>query len=236
MNPIHRALTARIKSLLASSEEAASIPHAATVGQLREQILIDFFRALIPQNLSITSGIICDSKGRVSHQTDFIIKNDLALPSIVMTDAVAIVPVEAVHLIAEIKSKLKTNHLKKLMDDRVALNVLELATWPSPPPNVNVKIPSVVIAFDCEVAVDTLREWMNEANDVVSVCVVGMYSLSKTDNGIEFYESDDDKPIYYETLRFAEQLFNFLGNSLMTQRGTPVWSAYLRGVDDINGN
>ena len=104
----------------------------------------------------------------------------------VMTDAVAIVPVEAVHLIAEIKSTtLKTTHLAKLTDDRAALNVLELTTWPPPPPNVNIKIPRVIIAFDNSVAVDTLKDWMHEANDVVSVCVVGKYTLSKTGNGIE---------------------------------------------------
>lgn len=236
MNPIHRALTARVKALLAASEEASAIPHAATLGQLREEILINFFRSLIPQSLSITSGIICDAKGRVSRQTDFIVKNDRALPSIVMSDMVAIVPVEAVHLTAEIKSTLKTEHLSKLTGDRASLNVLELATWPLPPPNISIKIPSVVIAFESDVAVDTLKDWLDKENDVVSICVVGKYSLSKINNGIELYESCDEKPIYYETLRFAEQLFSFLGESILMPRGNPLWSAYLRGVDELQQN
>ena len=231
MNPIHRALTARIAALVANSEEAGSVPHSATVGQLREQILIDFFRGLIPQSLSVTSGVICDASGEVSRQTDFIVKNDSLLPSMVMTNTLALVPIEAVYLTAEIKSKLTTQHLEKLSLDRVALNSLRLSIWP-PASGFEVKIPSAVIAFDSEVAIETVRQWMQDENDVVSVCVVGKYALSKVQAGIELYEPSDTNP-YYETFRFAEQLFAFLGNSLVTPRGNLLWSAYLRGVDEL---
>ncbi|MGY6588811.1 MAG: DUF6602 domain-containing protein [Wenzhouxiangella sp.] len=233
MNPIQRALIARIKALMSASEEAAAIPHSATVGQLREKILVDFFRSLIPQSLSITSGIICDAEGRVSRQTDFIVKNDSALPSLVMSDSVAIVPIEAVHLTAEIKSNLKTEHLSKMLGDREALNALKLASYPPPSEGVDIKIPSVFMAFENEVSVDTLKTWLAEANDVVAVCVVGKFSLNKTKKGVEIYESRKGKPSHYGTIRFAELLFQFLGQSLRHQQRNPLWSAYLRGVDEI---
>ena len=209
------------------------MPHAATVGNLREGLLMDFFRELIPAGLGITSGVICDAKGRVSRQTDFIVKDDTALPSLELSDSVALVPVEAVYLIAEIKSALKTEHRKKLEADREALNVLEIAMWPSLPEGVEFKIPSVIIAFDSEIAIDTLRNWLAQTKDTVAVCIVGKHTVAKTEKGIETYEAGESKPEAYETLRFAEQLFSYLGATLKVPRGNPLWSAYLRGVDDL---
>ena len=233
MNPIQRALQARIQALLASSAEVGAVGHDATVGQLREQLLIDFFTGLVPQSLSCTSGIICDARGNVSRQTDFIVKNDYALPALSMSTTVAIVPVESVHLTAEIKSTLKTDHLTKLASDRDVFNQLQLATFPVAPVGVDIKIPSVMLAFDSVVARSTLEQWMSETPDVVAICVIGDFSMAKSQVGIQTFEAVGGTE-YYETLRFAEQLFGFLADSVTTSRGRPLWSAYLRGVDDLH--
>lgn len=232
MNPIHRALTARISALLISAEEAGAVPHSATAGQLREQILIEFFRALIPKSLSVTSGVICDARGTVSRQTDFIVKNDNLLPSMMMSDTVALIPIETVYLTAEVKSKLKTDHLAKFSSDRVAFNRMQPAIWPVPEESSEFKIPSVVIAYDSDVAIETLRRWMLSENDVVSVCVIGKHTLSKVAGGIELYKSSSARP-HYETLRFAEQIFTHLNNTLNAPRENLLWSAYLRGPDEL---
>ena len=103
MNPIQKVFQARIDALIAQSNGAKAVEHPTTKGSLRERYLIDFFRELIPQSLSITSGLICDASGRCSPQIDFIIKDDNTLPSVNMMETVSLVPVESVHLTAEIK-------------------------------------------------------------------------------------------------------------------------------------
>lgn len=229
MNPIQKMLQSRVDSLISNAEGIAALEHSATVGTLREKLLIDFFSDLIPMYFSITSGIVCDASNNVSRQLDFIVKNDFTLPSMVMKESISIVPVEAVHLIAEIKSTLKTEHLTKIANDYKYFYKLKLACYPASQ-NAQIKIPAIVLAYSSEAAKDTLKDWMSKTANVVSVCIVGKYSLSKEKDGIALHESSSGYPKHWETLVFTSQLFSFLNESRAVHRGNPLLSAYLSGV------
>ncbi len=199
-------------------------------GLLEKNILLSFFKDLIPGSLSITSGIVCDAQGRSSRQLDFIIKDNRLLPSILMETDVSVVPVETVHLIAEIKTKLRTSDLAQVKESRKVFNQLQLARLPIPnqPP---IKIPSVILAFDNEISRQTLEKWMLENGDVVSICIVDYFCLSKSKDGIECHEAGNGNPDNWETLAFSIQLFQWLQQSVSTNRGLPVWQAYLASIE-----
>ena len=233
MNPIQNVFQARIDALIAQSNGAKAFEHSTTKGSLREIYLIDFFRELIPQSLSITSGLICDASGRCSQQIDFIIKDDNTLPSVNMMETVSLVPVESVHLTAEIKSTLQTKDLKQVEESRKIFDSLQLATVSddTQPP---IKIPTVILAYENKVSQDTLKNWMAKNGSVVAICVIGKFSIAKENNSITLYESRKDKPKHWETMVFASQLHDWLLTSIAIPRGRPLWDCYLLGVERVS--
>lgn len=231
MNQIQKIIQSKLDSLIAKSNGAEAIGHNATKGSLREKYLIDFFWRLIPPKLNITAGVICDAKGRSSKQTDFIIKDNSALPAFLLEPDVSVVPVESVHLIAEIKTTLRTSDLQQVKEARDSFNKLQLAIKPNGIQS-NIKIPSVILAFNNDVSEATLKKWMSETNDIIAICIIDEYTLSKTIQGIECHKMGEEKPKYWETLYFASQLFSFLQNSSAVNRGEIQFWPYLLGVKD----
>lgn len=106
MNPIQKIVSSRLISLIGQYESVEAITHLGTRGQLREGFLIDFFKEVIPQRLSINSGIICDAAGATTTQLDFIVTNESFLPSMGFEGRIAVVPVESALMTAEIKTTL----------------------------------------------------------------------------------------------------------------------------------
>lgn len=227
MNPIQQLIQARIDALIANSSGAGAVGHAGTTGSLRERLLIDFFKEMIPQHLSIASGIACDAVGRVSKQLDFMVKSEEVLPSMMLMDSVSIVPVDALYLVAEIKSTLTTEHLEEIAEAREQLNELETSLLPDGP--VDIKVPSVVLAYESRVARDRLERWVDDTADVVAVCVIGSMNISKRTSGLCVDVASPEHPRHWEVLTFASDMFAFLYRSMRT-RGRPLMEAYVRGV------
>lgn len=231
MNPIQKVFQARIDALIAQSNGAEAFEHATTKGSLRERYLIDFFRELIPQSLSITSGVICDASGKCSQQMDFIIKDDNMLPSLNMMETVSLVPVESVHLTAEIKSTLRKVDLNQVRESRKTFVSLQLATIPNEN-QAPVKIPTVILAYKNQVSLNTLKDWMKTNGDIVAICVIGKFSIAQANNtGITVYEPGNDKPKHWETIVFATQLHDWLLTSIAAPKGKPLWQCYLLSVN-----
>lgn len=229
MNQFQKRIQSKIDILVAESKSAEVIDHNSTKGSIRERLLIDFFQSLIPPKFDITSGIVCDAKGRSSKQTDFIVRDNSLFPPFLFATDVSVVPVDSVHLIAEIKTTLRSSDLKQVTEARTAFNELELATCDIPDES-EIKIPSVILAFNNEVSQSTLEKWLIDRNDVVAICIIGDYSLSKAPNGVECQKEQEGKPKYWETLSFAIQLFDWLQKSSSTNRGKFQLWPYLQGV------
>ena len=229
MNHIQKLLRTKIKCLINSSNGYNAIEHNVTKGSLRERLLIDFFKDIIPSQFEVASGIICDAKGESSRQTDFIVFNKQILPSIFLTNKIAVIPVDCVYLIAEIKTTLRKKDLEQVKEAREAFNSLQLATMDTQ----NVKIPSVILAFKNEVAEDTLKKWLVDINDVVSICITGEFTLSKENTGVKCYKNSKNYPENWETLNFCRLLYNFLQNSdsINSRSYVPKWDAYLQGAE-----
>jgi hypothetical protein len=82
MNPIYRDLVlARIKGAVASAKAVAAVEHQGLKGQIREVLIRDLFRPLLPADIGVCSGEIISFCGkRQSHQQDIIIFNQAILP------------------------------------------------------------------------------------------------------------------------------------------------------------
>jgi len=231
MNPIQKLTQTEIKCLLEKSKGLDAITHNSTKGSLRENLLIDFFNKLIPKDLSITSGIICDASGKSSNQTDFIIYDNSVLPNILLDKNISVIPIEAVYLVAEIKSVLRKKDLNQVEIARKNFDTLELTSNPNTPQN-NFKIPSVILAFDNIVSKNSLIQWMEKTNNIVSICIIGKFTLNRENNGIVSYENKVlDLPNYWETLNFCISLYNYLAITLKSRNILPLWGAYLQGVE-----
>jgi len=230
MNAIQKLIQSDIKCLIEKSKGYNAIPHNATKGGLREVLLMDFFRKLIPSSLSISSGIICDAIGRTSNQTDFIIYDKNILPDIILDSNISVVPIETVYLTAEIKTTLTTKDLKKIIEARSNFNEFELAGY-----NFKIKIPSVILAFNTNISQKTLIDWMEINPDFISICIIDKFTISNTEEGIEIYEKNSEPNIaYWETLRFCLPLYNYLTQEKKQRLIAPLWDAYILGYEKYN--
>lgn len=232
MSKIQVLIQSEIESLLAKSKGYQTIEHNTTKGNLRETLLIEFFKKLIPSSLSISSGFICDCYGKISNQTDFIVYDKSILPSIFLDKNISMIPCESVYLTAEIKTTLRKKDLKQISEAREKLNTLKLANNPNLPPIDDFKIPTTIIAFENKVSEKALIEWINKENNIVSICIIDKLTLSRINNGeIKLIKKEENKPNYWETLIYTLQQFNYLTNTYKKRDITPLWEPYIEGLD-----
>jgi len=230
LNPVKKIIQSRINSLKELSTGFDAIQHNTTKGTLRENGLIEFFKSIVPQKLSISSGIICDSLDGVSNQTDFIVYNKEVLPSLFLSNEISLIPIDSVYLTAEVKSTLRTKDLEQISNARQNFNTLRLSSLTQ---KENVKIPTVVLAYSTDVAESTLIDWMNEEQDVVSICVIDRFTLSRQNGGVIKYIYSKENDFNDEVLTFSSQLFEFLSCEIAKGRPKANWEAYIIGAKEF---
>ncbi|MGE0104967.1 MAG: DUF6602 domain-containing protein [Blastocatellales bacterium] len=93
------------QTLLARFREAGFIKHAGDKGENREHILRDFLSNHLPKKYGVTKGEILTKDGKHSHSADIIIFDALNSP-LLYSEKTAIVPIEGVFGIIEVKSSL----------------------------------------------------------------------------------------------------------------------------------
>ena len=99
-------------SLLAQFREAGFVQHGGDKGENREEILRQFLKERLPQRYGIAKGEILDPSGVHSHSADLIIYDALNCP-VLFTGKTAVLPIEGVYGIIEVKSRLSK---QKLLD------------------------------------------------------------------------------------------------------------------------
>lgn len=105
--------------LLNRAQQAGVMGHAATVGSLRELVVAEFLRPLLPRHFEIKSGVIIDSTGARSRQQDIIIV-DSRMPLIdVGSPDEAVVIAESVIATMEVKSNLTGDELRTSLESCV---------------------------------------------------------------------------------------------------------------------
>lgn len=84
--------------------------HYLTVGHNREKIWLDLFRQIIPMKFALKQGVfLIDAKGNVSNEVDIAVFDEQFTPYIFNYGNIHFIPIEAVALVVQCKSKTVDN-------------------------------------------------------------------------------------------------------------------------------
>ncbi|EMO2347450.1 TPA: hypothetical protein JI250_18545 [Acinetobacter baumannii] len=111
MTVISEKFNAKVNALKSDFEVNKEIIHQGVKGGLNENALSSLIKEIVPKKYNISKGIIENSKGEQSNETDFFIYDDEILPPY-LKDDFAFVPLEAVKYVFEVKSTLNSTELK----------------------------------------------------------------------------------------------------------------------------
>ncbi|HDY7745079.1 TPA: hypothetical protein RQK21_004189 [Vibrio vulnificus] len=115
MSVISRKFNAKIASLKNEFEVNKDIKHQGIKGGFNEIELSNLITDVIPQRYQVTKGIIENSSGEQSNETDILIYDNEILP-LYMKNDLTFVPVEAVKYNFEVKSSLNATEVKTTID------------------------------------------------------------------------------------------------------------------------
>ena len=104
---VYKALMrARVRGALEMAKAAKGISHKGLKGRVTEILVSELFRPLLPADIGIASGQIVDNKGNLSRQQDVILFDRSILPPFSFDPSAAVIPIEAVLYVIEIKATL----------------------------------------------------------------------------------------------------------------------------------
>lgn len=115
MSVISKKFNAKITSLKNDFEVNKDISHQGIKGGFNEIELANLIRDVIPPRYQVTKGIIENSSGDQSHETDILIYDNEILP-LYMKNDLTFVPVEAVKYNFEVKSSLNATEIQTTID------------------------------------------------------------------------------------------------------------------------
>ena len=88
------------------------ISHKGIKGQLREIVIRDLFRPLLPADVGVGTGEIISADNRHSREQDVVIYDRQILPPFLLEQSKGIFPIECVLYTVEVKSRLSAQKLK----------------------------------------------------------------------------------------------------------------------------
>jgi hypothetical protein len=114
MNSTFRDLVvARIASAVREARAAASVANKVVKGEIREILIRDLFRPLLPADIGVGHGqIVSAVDGKVSTEQDIVIYNRRLLPPILYEGSLGMFPLECVLATVEVKSRLTQDELR----------------------------------------------------------------------------------------------------------------------------
>ena len=156
---------------------------------------------MAPAGVSLTSGALFDSAGRVSPQMDLIATLDSILPTIMLGDGVSMVPVEAALMAIEIKSKLTKKALEQVRRHNEWINGVNKHKKYALPANPGPLCPTAILALDTDLGAENVSGWMTTKDACASYqnlntfmcCVIGKFHLIKqgSEQGIDIKNFPD---------------------------------------------
>ena len=108
MNPhIRGSYELRVQSALAAASHAAAIKHPGLKGEVREILVRELLRPLLPPTFAFGTGKVVDHQGNESAQMDVVVYDRAVLPPMLFSDSAltGLFPVEACVYAVEVKSQ-----------------------------------------------------------------------------------------------------------------------------------
>jgi hypothetical protein len=196
MNKLYQSLIhERIRYAIAAARAVQPLEHSGVKGAIREVLIADLFRPLLPADIGVGTGIVISSTGQQSAQQDIIVFDKSILPPILFEQGPAIVPVEAALICIEVKSKLNADQLQKAhKNSKTVLNLRTLSGHrdnmgnflPSPHPS---SVRSMLLALDTDLTekgkteIERFKDLLGDQYPIfLGICIVGRGSWWPTEN------------------------------------------------------
>jgi hypothetical protein len=107
-----------VRFAIASARAAADLEHAGVKGAIREVLIADLFRPLLPADIGAATGILISAfDNKQSAQQDIVLFDRHVLPPLLFEQGPAIIPVESAFATVEVKSCLSATELKNAHDN-----------------------------------------------------------------------------------------------------------------------
>jgi len=100
------------------------IPHRGMLGEVREILVRELFRPLLPSDIGVGTGQLIDSENNVSPQTDIILFDRSLAPPMMLSENLGLFPIESCLYVIEIKSTLNADELRKSHESALAISRL----------------------------------------------------------------------------------------------------------------
>ncbi|MFS8203331.1 DUF6602 domain-containing protein (plasmid) [Streptomyces sp. CWNU-52B] len=162
------------------------IGHAGEQGRENELSLVRLLRNLLPTNVGVGSGMVIDSFGGISKQTDIIIYSSSDQPSILAQTTQAIYPVENVMMTIEVKTTLDDEEIRDCAGKYKKQKELRPANG-NPPPSM------MVLAYNAEGMLSTVAKQLRTLDQQErpdALCVVNPGILATTDSMLAGQQGD----------------------------------------------
>ena len=99
-------LTTRVQSALEMAQAVRKISHPGILGEIREILVRELFRPLLPPNIGVGTGKLVDYKDTLSRQTDIILFDRSLAPPMMLNEHLGIFPIDSCLCVIEVKSTL----------------------------------------------------------------------------------------------------------------------------------
>ncbi|WP_392430927.1 DUF6602 domain-containing protein [Edwardsiella piscicida] len=186
MNIISEKISSRIKTLKQEFAVNKNVEHQGVKGSLNEVELIKIIKDVIPRKYEISRGIIENSRGEQSNESDVIIYDNEILPPYINNDS-AFVPIEAVRYNIEVKSTLTVKELETTIGKFRRFR------------SIGGKSPTVLFAFSSNAKKSELSRYYDNDTNFLANPAIGVLCIS-------------DKCYYYKHTEI-KYLKDYLSNS-----------------------
>jgi hypothetical protein len=176
---------AGVEAAIAAARAATGFSHVGLRGEVREVLVRDLFRPLLPADIGVGTGEIISYTNQTSSQTDIILFDKRILPPVLFEDRLGLFPIESVLYAVEVKSKLTATELRSA--DSAAAKLKEFVYAPGyyepsgvPRPHKFIHAVPALIALDSDLHPSGMSEIerydsQREGGEphIRSICVVG---------------------------------------------------------------
>ena len=122
MNILYRdILLARAQATIAAARAVTPLAHAGLKGHLREIVVRDLLRPLLPTDLGIGSGQVISAYEENSRQQDIVLYDRRVVPPVLFEQVSGVFPLESVLFTIEVKSRLTLEELRDAHDSAAQL-------------------------------------------------------------------------------------------------------------------
>ena len=237
LNQLFRDLViARVEAAVTEARAAVKVPHPGIKGQLREILVRELFRPLLPAYMGVGHGHILSSvEGKISSEQDIVIYDQRLVPPVLYERSLGMFPIECTLATVEVKSRLTAHELQST-DKKVAelFDFKYQSGLPAAqlPPNgvVVERVSCSLFALDTDLSENGISEIERykslpgcHSEALRAICVVG--------RGY-WYRYGDDWKTTAQNFKFAE-VAGFLAGTLgllervAESRGKPSLANYL---------